>query len=117
MKFKELFKLVEEYHNGGAYHIKRGFKLNETNVLQCLNHLIEETVELQAEACISEDIDKELEEAADVLLVFIHYMIMAKIDPKLLFSISEDKLIKTFSYNKTDILTKTPGFTRGNRNE
>lgn len=122
MKFKKLWREVCDMHNSGAYHIKRGFSLKDSTSFTASNHLIEETVELQAEVvcadgCKQFSQTKALEEAADVLLVFLHLLKVSNLNIYTVLKFARDKLKRNFTLDKSKILTNTPGFNRSNRNE
>lgn len=112
----ELVAEVAKLHQLGAYHIKRGFSLKDSKLTTASNHLIEEAVELQAEV-LDGDIDSKIEEAADVLLVFLHLLKISKISLNDVIAFAFKKLTRTFTLDKTKIKTSTPGYTRKNRDE
>lgn len=108
---------VQELHDQGAIHKKRGFSLQDATTGLAANHLIEETVELQAEATISEDREGVIDESADVLAVFLHLLILCDVSFDEVVARCMDRLKEAFTFDKDEILTDTPGFTRRNRND
>lgn len=77
---KALVEDITKLHASGAYHIKRGFRLNELPIQIAGNHLIEEAAELQAEL-LTKNYDKKLvtEEASDVLTLLLRILVAADI--------------------------------------
>jgi NTP pyrophosphatase (non-canonical NTP hydrolase) len=73
--FELLDTEVRRLHDMGATHRKRGFKLNTQTSNDGAYRLIEEAKELKDEVVLYQD-DNSLEEAADVLLVFLHLIQM-----------------------------------------
>ena len=120
MTIEELYSKIQKLHAEGAYHIKRGFSLKDAEPVRTANHLIEEVVELQAEI-IEGEYDLSLEEASDVLLVYLHLIHLLGIDFGVYLShiidCANKKLDKNWTLDKSKILTNTPGFTRRNRDE
>lgn len=131
MKIKKIWRRVCKLHEQGAYHVKRGFCLRDSLPFTASNHLIEEATELQAEVVErqinylnqkwTEDDDadnynRSIEEAADVLLVFLHLILVSNLRFKDILKFAWKKLNKNFTLNKDEVLTKTPGFNRSNRN-
>ena len=111
-----LIERIKELHTQGAYHIKRGFSLKDSKKTTASNHLIEEAVELQAEV-LDGDVITKTEEAADVLLVYLHLLYISGISFADVRDFAQFKLEKDFTLDKSKILTTTPGYTRKNRNE
>lgn len=121
MKIKKLYNEIYKLHQQGAYHVKRGFSLKDASALTASNHLIEEAVELQAEVTLGNthiDIiayEKAVEEAADVLLVFLHLTVVANLSLYHIIKKAKEKLKQNFTLDKSKIKTNTPGFNRSNR--
>lgn len=115
-KFNDLILRVQQLHELGAFHVKRGFSLKDAKLTTASNHLIEEAVELQAEV-LDGNYDTKLEEAADVLLVYLHLLHLSKVSFSEVVSFAERKLEKNFTLDRSEIKTKTPGYTRSNRDE
>ena len=114
-KIKQLVNRVRELHEQGAYHKKRGFSLKNTKLSVATNHLIEEAAELQAEI-LDGSSKNQIEEAADVLLVYLHLLKISQLEFNDVVKFAADKLEQNFTLNPSEILTTTPGFTRKNRN-
>ena len=113
--FESLLKFVRFLHANKFYHKKRGFRLDKSTPLSCLTHLMEEVVELQAEACLAEDYELSLEEATDVLAVYCHIIVVMKFPPEELITKCWQKVAQNFTPYASEVMTKTPGFTRQNR--
>lgn len=113
-KFKQLVNRINELHRQGAYHIKRGFSLRYAKKATSTNHLIEETVEYQAEI-LDGTRDKQIEEASDVLVVFLHSLEINDLNIEEIIDCASKKLEKVFTLDKSKIQTETPGFTRSCR--
>lgn len=118
---KKLFNKIDKLHQQGAYHVKRGFSLKDSTPLTASNHLIEEACELQAEVTTGDTLtdvfayEKAVEEAADVLLVFLHLVVVANLSIYHVIKTAKQKLKKNFTLDKTEVKTNTPGFNRSNR--
>lgn len=110
----ELLELVDELHRNNAMHIRRGFRLQDADVMVCTNHLIEEVVELQAE-CITQNREAIIEEASDVMAIFLHLLHMHGVALETVVDMCHSKLRNNFTYDENKLATETPGFTRRNR--
>lgn len=113
---KRLNRRIHELHALGAYHKKRGFSLKEAKLSTASNHLIEEATELQAEM-LDGDSATQVEEAADVLLVYLHLLRISNLTLKDVVKFARQKLERNFTLDKSEVLTDTPGYSRKNRNE
>lgn len=113
--FDSLLKYVQYLHANKFYHKKRGFRLDKSTPLSCLTHLMEEVVELQAEACLAKNYELSLEEATDVLAVYCHIIVVMKFPPTELITKCWQKVSANFTPHLSEVLTETPGFTRQNR--
>lgn len=111
----ELVSFVHELHNKNAIHRKRGFPLSESSALLASNHMIEETVELQAEACIEGHKEGVIEESSDVLATWLHLLLHCDVDFQEVIDKCVEKLLNTFTYDPVDVLTDTPGYSRRHR--
>ncbi len=109
-----LFEYTKQLHKDGAYHKKRGFSLHNVPLGVSTNHLIEESVELQAEVLYG-DTPKQLEEAADVLCCYFHVLIDSGLSPADVAVRAREKLESVFTLDKSEVLTNNPGYTRNNR--
>ena len=115
LTFQELIALVAELRDKNAYHRKRGFQLQDSTSTLISNHLLEEAVELQAEACIEENREGVIDESSDVLATFLHLVLHCKVDFQEVINRCTEKLLKTFVYDPNDLLTDTPGYSRRHR--
>lgn len=113
----ELLILVQKLHDDGAIHKKRGFSLHDSTRELAANHMIEEAVELQAEATISHDRAGIVEESADVLATWLHLLIHCDVPFEEVVSRCMTKLEDTFTMDPDEVITTTPGFTRRNRQD
>jgi phosphoribosyl-ATP pyrophosphohydrolase len=116
-KIDLLLILVQELHDNGALHKKRGFSLHDSTPELAANHMIEEAVELQAEATIARNRDGVVEESADVLATWLHLLIHCDVSFEEVVVRCMEKLRDTFTLDKDQVLTDTPGFTRRNRQD
>src|SRR5688500_14121464 len=112
---EELLKKVAHLHHAGAYHRRRGFSLADSTPLLCTNHLLEETVEFQGEACITGDREAMIAEAGDVLAIFCHALVLLNISLEEVVAASDAGLDRNFTLNQDEVLTSTPGLTRRTR--
>lgn len=112
---KRLEHEVRRLHDIGAYHKRRGFQLSKSTKLLCSNHLLEESAELQAEACITEDYDATVEEAGDVMATFLHLLYLCGTNIDAVAERCLEKLKTGFTTDPREIDTATPGFTRRSR--
>ena len=115
MTFKELIAFVQELHDRNAYHRKRGFQLQDSTKMLASSHMLEEAVELQAEACIEEDRDGVIEESSDVLATWLHLLLHCEVSFQEVIDRCTEKLLDTFTYDPNDLLTTTPGYSRRHR--
>jgi len=114
-KIEELVDYIQELHDKNAIHKKRGFVLQDTTPLIVSNHLLEEVVELQAEAVVEGNIEKSVEESADVLANFLYLLCLLGIDFGDVIDCCNNKLKDVFVFDETEVLTNTPGFSRRHR--
>lgn len=113
-KFSALVDLVVNLHDEGAIHKKRGFSLHDVSVVDISNHLLEETVELQAEVMHGTH-KEQLDEAADTLAVYLHLLVASGLPPDDVIDRCISKLNHNFTLDKSEVLTDTPGITRKSR--
>ena len=111
----ELIDFVQELHDRGAYHRKRGFSLHDSTRELASNHMLEETVELQAEAILTQNRTAIIEESADVLATWLHLLIHCDVTLDEVIDRCDSKLREAFTYDSDEIKTNTPGLTRRNR--
>lgn len=116
-KIDVLLALVQELHDNGAIHKKRGFSLHDSTAELSANHMLEEAVELQAEATIARNRDGVVEESADVMATWLHLLIHCDVAFEEVVARCMEKLGDTFTLDEDQILTDTPGFTRRNRQD
>jgi phosphoribosyl-ATP pyrophosphohydrolase len=117
MTLEELDQEIRQLREVNAYHVKRGFRLDDVPLGFITNHLLEEAVEFQAEMLFSRNMDSVKEEAADTLLCFLHALQAGCVSLRDVLDVAGEKLSKTFTTDPEKVLTKTPGFTRRNREE
>lgn len=115
--FDKLIALVKELHDKGSYHKKRGFSLRDSTAQLASNHMIEEAVELQAEATITHDRDATIEESADVLATWLHLLLHCEIVFQEVVDRCDSKLREIFTDDPSEIGTTTPGIMRRHRQE
>jgi phosphoribosyl-ATP pyrophosphohydrolase len=111
----ELVKFVKELHYRNAIHKKRGFRLQDSTKLMASSHMLEEAVELQAEACIENHHDGIVEESADVLATWLHLLLHCEVEMQEVIDKCVEKLLDIFTYDEAEILTGTPGYSRRHR--
>jgi phosphoribosyl-ATP pyrophosphohydrolase len=114
MDINELDLKIRALHKAGAYHRKRGFRLNEAEPVLASNHVIEEAVELQAE-CVYGTYHSQLDEAADLLCVWLHLLWLSGVPLSVVLERASQKLDQNFTLNPDEVETKTPGRLRSNR--
>lgn len=114
MQTELLNETVIALHNAGAFHKRRGFRLDAADERDATNHLLEEAVELQAE-CFRGRYQTQINEAADLLGVFLHLLWMMGIPLPVVVERCAEKLKENFTLDPSEVETATPGFTRGNR--
>jgi phosphoribosyl-ATP pyrophosphohydrolase len=117
MTINELINLIRYLIDENAIHKKRGFSLQESTLELAANHLIEEAVELQAEATISRNRDGIVEESADVLATWLHLLLLCGVSFDEVVDKCAKKLNQEFTFSKNEVLTDMPGFTRRNRQD
>jgi len=115
LTMSELIAFVRELHENNAIHRKRGFGLQESSSILASNHMIEEVVELQAEAVIEQHRDGVIEESSDVLATWLHLLLHCDVSMQEVIDRCTEKLLDTFTYDPNDVLTDTPGYSRRHR--
>lgn len=113
---KTLIEEIQKVYDINAYHIKRGFKIQDQNLTGTSNHLIEEVVELQG-AILENDKEQSKQEAADVLLVYLHMLRDMGFTLDEIAEVAQLKLWLSFTPDLKKVKTKKPGFSRTNRAE
>lgn len=112
---------LRELYDEDAIHVKRGFRIRHTQLRTITNHLIEEAVELQA--AIEDDIgtpeqeDAVWEEAADVLLIYMHLLRKRGMGFMQVCRVAMDKLHKNWTTDPAKVTAVNPGFTRRGRKD
>lgn len=112
---------LEQLYAEDAIHVKRGFPIRHSQIRQITNHLIEEVVELQA--AIDDDIgtpdqlDAVWEEAADVLLVYMHLLRKRGMGFMQVCRVAMDKLKTNWTTDPAQVTAVNPGFTRRGRKD
>jgi len=111
---QKLIDLVDLLYEHNAYHVKRGFRINESSPLIASNHLLEEAVELQAEV-IEADREAIIEESGDLLALFCHLIKQTDITLEEVVDSAVNKLNKAYTTNPAEVTAATPGVTRRSR--
>lgn len=112
--FYTLWDHIVMLHKQGAYHKKRGFSLADVSAAVACNHLIEESVELQAEIMCGTK-ENQVIEASDALATLLSTIFVQGLNIHDVISAADRKLYENFVYDKSEINTTTPGFSRSNR--
>lgn len=99
---------------GNHYHAKRGFRLKDVRPEVTGCHLVEEAVEVMAEI-LEKNHQGITEEVGDLLCLIAQVCIAHHIDFSGVLEVAHKKLNKFWIEDPADIITKTPGFTRRNR--
>lgn len=113
----DLVLKIRELIEKGGYHVKRGFKLADVPAVVISNHLLEEAVELQAEVIVGDSSLATRQEAADVLLVFLHLLEKTGLPLYLVAETALATLNKEFTLDLANLKTSTPGFSRSARQD
>lgn len=103
-----------------AVHIRRGIKLDETETLTIVMHLMEEAVEFAAEATIGTDEQAAFEEAGDLLCIFLHVLQKKHMPLESVVRVAAKKLGETFTLDVSKVssaLLRQPARTRSSREE
>ncbi len=112
---------VKQLYTDRSLHIRRGCRIDEMELPQITNHLLEEAVELQAALLNAESPEAVLDEAADVLIVFMHIIIRTSILPPSFLNRVYRRAIERIDLNWTNTPSKVtatkPGFSRRNRGD
>ena len=108
-------KAVRHLLDCDAIHIKRGFRISDTNLFTVTNHLLEEAVEFQAALTMSKDADHALDEAADLLMIFTHALAQAGISFDAVCERAESKLLTHWTIDPSKVTAVQPGLTRKSR--
>lgn len=111
-----LTSAIRDMRDNNFRHKRRGFRLRDATPEFLTVHLLEEAVELQAEVIVSKDRAKIVDEAGDVLCVFLHLLIASDIS---LYEVTDHALrkLKEALVPESASAHTNPGFTRSSRPE
>lgn len=127
----DLWDKIEELHHQNAYHRKRGFRINDLSPAMQSCHLLEETVELQAEVlstarglttgtdAITTDthLDSITKEASHVLACFLHLLQKHGLSLEEV-AVEAIRMCRQHWTTKTEnVVAEEPGFTRKGRGQ
>lgn len=122
--FQSVVDHIDLLYQQEARHVRRGYKITKTKPLVVSLHLMEETAELIESILVGKDPDAIVEEAGDVLAVYLHLLRHAqRKHPKAkitLPAVIEQCMVKLKRYwtsNPALVTAKKAGFTRRNRGE
>ena len=93
MKVEELDLLVQQLHDVGAKHRRKGFRLNEASLDTMGMHLVDELAELRKAETHNDRVD----EAGDVLGVVLHLFYALGLPLSDVAAAAESKLYLRFS--------------------
>jgi phosphoribosyl-ATP pyrophosphohydrolase len=108
---KEVLDAIDTLLATNAYHVKRGFRINESNALFSITHMLEEAVEFQAAALLGHDRNATVEEAADTL----HSLRNCGISLDEVEKVAIEKLAQSFTDDPNKVTAISPGLTRRSR--
>jgi hypothetical protein len=130
----DVWYMIDELKARNAWHRKRGFRINDIGVLMQTNHLVEETVELQAEV-VKHLVDsgatfggneivhdparrtEVIEEAGHVLAVLVHLLRKLGVSPGEVCHSAVHCCEKNWTTNVAEVTSPSPGQTRRARQE
>ena len=110
---ESLDRRIQQMHKAGSIHRRRGFRLSDATPELASNHMLEEAVELQAEVQWG-NYQSQIEEAADLLNVFLHLLWMSGIPLTAVVAAGHQKLTDNFTEDEKFINPKS-GVTRRSR--
>jgi NTP pyrophosphatase (non-canonical NTP hydrolase) len=112
-----LQEIIRALYEDGAYHIKRGFKINDATLPGIATHFVEEAVEVLDGVIHYKDGDKSAitEELADVILLMAHLTMRLGIPFQHIINVAEAKLGRNWTNDPKWITAKERGFTRRGR--
>jgi len=119
----KVLDIIRRLKHCDALHVRRGFCINDATLTTATNHLMEEVVELQAEMLIGDDVNDAIDEAADVLMVYLHVLELGARAGKIpredmLACVCERARLRLNKYWTTDpaqVTATKAGMTRKNR--
>lgn len=112
---------VKQLYADHSFHVRRGFSIDEMELSQITNHLLEEAVELQAALLNDEGPEAILDEAADVLIVFMHIMVKSStlshafLDR--VYRRAIERIDRNWTNNPAKVTATKAGFSRRNRGD
>ena len=112
-----LFQKIADLWERNAYHIKRGYRIQEQSTTKAGCALIEESMELLAELLEEDKADMAAvtEEAADVLICLTRILFDCDISVADVLAQADKKLQAIWVNSLAEVRTNTPGFTRRSR--
>lgn len=118
----DLWLEIEDLRRGNAYHRKRGFRINDLSSAMQSCHLLEETVELQAEVlntprAMEDHLGAITKEASHVLACFLHLLQKHGLSLEEVAAEGVRMCRRHWTTNLENVVTKEPGFTRKGRGE
>ena len=124
----QLYDEVLRLHQANAIHIRKGFHLLDASIADCTNHLLEETVEAQAEVlsvlCLAglshveywgDNRASVIEELGDARSVYLHLLIRMGLTEEDVDKIALEKLARSFTSDPDKVTATIPGVTRKGR--
>lgn len=113
---------IDLLYSQQAIHVRRGYRITKTKPIVVAMHLLEETVELIESVTTGGDAEAIIEEAGDVLGVYLHLLRhAARKHPQANITIETvidgclDKLKRYWTSNPALVTAQKPGFGRRNR--
>jgi hypothetical protein len=128
----DLWAEIEELRRQNAYHRKRGFRINSISASMQSCHLLEETVELQAEVltapnlpegslyyplATADHLDAVTKEASHVLACFLHLLQKHGLSLGEVAAEGVRMCRRHWTTNAEDVVARELGFTRKGRGE
>jgi NTP pyrophosphatase (non-canonical NTP hydrolase) len=116
---QDLWHEIEELRRQNATHRKRGFRINDLTPAMQSCHLLEETVELQAEVLNTPRATEEhlAKEASHVLACFLHLLQKHGLSLEKVAAEAIRMCRQHWTTNPEDVVAREPGFTRKGRGE
>lgn len=120
--FQSIADHIDLLYQEQARHVRRGYKITQTKPLVVSMHLLEEVAEFMEAVLIGKDPDAIVEEAGDVLAVYLHLLRhaqnkhpTARITLPVIIEECLDKLKRYWTSNPALVTAKKAGFTRRDR--
>lgn len=114
---QHLAAYINGLYAADCVHVRRGYPIRDTTPTVVALHLTEEVVEL-AEACLVDGTrDAIVEEAGDVLALYMHLLRKFEIDAAEVIRRALGKLAKIWTTDRGQVTATGKGFSRRNRGE